>query len=352
MEIRYDRKISHGRTLPWPRTSDLRRGERVRVRPKDEILSTLNKDGCLDGIPFMPEMIAFCGQSFVVSSRAGKSCDTALQTGARRVPHAVHLSGVRCDGSAHGGCQALCLTWWHEAWLLRAEERAFSGQLPNTVCDEEHLHASTRMRSTIDATIFRCQATRLPEFSIRLRWWDPRPLVREIRTGNISLPKALNVIIKAGLNIIRRKTGRGNKPRVVGQCKGPTPTARIPNLHPGDWVVVKPQEDIEATLDKRQRNRGLYFDIEMLPYCGRRMRLLRKVDRIIDERTGAMRRIPNDCWILEGGVCTGLMSQNRLFCGRRIYGFWREIWFEPVDGEQQNKIAEMPEASRATSGEA
>ena len=92
--------------------------------------------------------------------------------------------------------------------------------------------------------------------------------------------------------------------------------------------MVKSQAAIEETLDRRQRNRGLLFDVEMLPYCGRPMRLLKQVDRIIDEKTGAMRSLPNDCWIMEGAVCQGFDSRRRYFCTRKIYSYWREIWFE------------------------
>jgi hypothetical protein len=35
--------------------------------------------------------------------------------------NAVHLVGVRCDGSAHGGCQAGCLIFWKDAWLRRVD---------------------------------------------------------------------------------------------------------------------------------------------------------------------------------------------------------------------------------------
>ena len=33
----------------------------------------------------------------------------------------VHLRRTRCDGAAHGGCQAACLLFWKEAWLERVE---------------------------------------------------------------------------------------------------------------------------------------------------------------------------------------------------------------------------------------
>ncbi len=40
------------------------------------------------------------------------------------------------------------------------------------------------------------------------------------------------------------------------------------DLEPGDWVRVKSAEEIGKTLDANQRNRGLYFDREMIRYCG------------------------------------------------------------------------------------
>ena len=35
----------------------------------------------------------------------------------RSMKNAVFLEGLRCDGSAHGGCQRGCLFFWKEAWL-------------------------------------------------------------------------------------------------------------------------------------------------------------------------------------------------------------------------------------------
>ena len=52
---------------------------------------------------------------------------------------------------------------------------------------------------------------------------------------------------------------------------------------PGDWVVVKEKEAIRATLDGNGRNRGLAFESELLPYCGKAFRVLRRVERLIVE---------------------------------------------------------------------
>ena len=93
-------------------------GDWVEVRSKEEILSTLDDKGQLDGTPFMPEMFRFCGQRFQVYKRAHKTCDytTSYPYHTRRLEGTVHLE-TRCDGEAHGGCQAGCLLYWKQAWL-------------------------------------------------------------------------------------------------------------------------------------------------------------------------------------------------------------------------------------------
>jgi hypothetical protein len=82
---------------------NLRVGELVEVRSEPEILATLDENGELESLPFMPEMLQFCGQRFRVDKLALKLCDTIDWTGMYRMRHAVHLQGVRCDGQAHAG---------------------------------------------------------------------------------------------------------------------------------------------------------------------------------------------------------------------------------------------------------
>src|SRR5882724_1390432 len=97
-------------------------GDWVQVRSKQEILETLDKDGCLDGVPFMPQMFKYCGRRFQIESRAYKTCDTVSGVyKGLRLPDAVHLS-IRCDGQAFGGCQAGCLIFWKNAWLNPLED--------------------------------------------------------------------------------------------------------------------------------------------------------------------------------------------------------------------------------------
>src|SRR5262245_49125795 len=95
--------------------SRFRAGALVEVRSKEEILATLDEHGCVDGLPFMPEMLAFCGQRFHVRAIAHKTCETVRRTWrGRRLRYTVHLADLRCDGSAHGGCQAACTLFWKD----------------------------------------------------------------------------------------------------------------------------------------------------------------------------------------------------------------------------------------------
>ena len=103
------------------------------------------------------------------------------------------------------------------------------------------------------------------------------------------------------------------------------------DLKPGELVCVKSREAIVATLNQQNRNRGMWFDIEQVPYCGGTYRVLARVERIINEKTGKMMRFQNDCIILDGVTCGGNLSRDRLFCPRSIYPYWREIWLERVE---------------------
>jgi hypothetical protein len=95
-------------------------GELVTVRPAHEILATLDQESCVDRLPFMPQMLQYCGKEFRVRSRAHKMCDTVYASGGRQMAGAVFLDGIHCDGQAFGGCRLACSIIWKEAWLESA----------------------------------------------------------------------------------------------------------------------------------------------------------------------------------------------------------------------------------------
>jgi hypothetical protein len=335
-----------GGDMPDQGTLHLRRGELVTVRPAEEILATLDENASLHQLPFMPEMLQFCGQTFPVHRRADKTCDTIEAKGLRQMTDTVHVSDLRCDGSAHGGCQAGCLLFWNEAWLTRNSAPASGPDEPENATalppeGHELLARSTRhaggRQESPEPIRYSCQATRLLDASAPLAWWNASQYVRDLRTGNVGffgLVRGLTVFL---FNKYQGFSKRFLPPRlrirearwypfIYGKLKR-TPSAVL-DLQPGELVEVRSKEEILATLDAGGRNRGLKFDSEMLKYCGQRARVLRRVERILDERTGEMLTLPRDCIILEGVAC---QSDYHRFCPRSIYHYWREIWLRRVD---------------------
>jgi len=69
----------------------------------------------------------------------------------------------------------------------------------------------------------------------------------------------------------------------------------------------------------------------MLPYCGGTYRVRQRVERIINERTGKMMTLPNNCVVMEDVVCGGCLSRGRRQCPRSIYACWHEICLRRVD---------------------
>ena len=346
----------------------LKVGELVEVASKEEILRTLDEDGRLEGLPFMPEMFAFCGRRMRVFRRAHKTCDTTtgLRTShqSRRMTDAVHLEGARCDGGAHGQCEAACLVFWKEAWLRRVPEGSgpvADAAVPDATageaargrggCTEADVLAGTQRSREVgtDGPIYVCQATELSAATRPLGWWKGWQYVEDYTSGNVRLPElAKGLAHRAYQNLVNLGIGlgaplrwfydflqglRGGTPYPHRNGRIPlgetTPTTRL-DLRAGDVVRVKSYADILATCDRSNRNRGMRFDPEMVPYCGGTYRVLKRVTRIIDEMTGRMATLSNACIVLQGVVCRGRYSQCRLFCPRSIYPYWREIWLERI----------------------
>jgi hypothetical protein len=107
----------------------------------------------------------------------------------------------------------------------------------------------------------------------------------------------------------------------------PTPTSSL-DLWPGEIVRVKSHEDILSTVTVEGSNRGMRWDAEMVPYCGGTYRVLRRVEKIVDERSGLMMEMKTPSVILDSVVCQARYSGCRMFCPRSLYPFWREVWLE------------------------
>jgi hypothetical protein len=329
----------------------LRNGEVVEVKSVDEILATLDERGRLEALPFMPEMLAYAGKRLRVSRRALKLCDTIGGTGYHRMYGAVHLEDTRCDGGAHDGCQAGCLLYWKEAWLKRIEPGEEPAVVTPAVAVDEPgggrplstvpplLATTTRADGQDGGPLYSCQATELDKAAPELLpWWDVRTYIRDVRSGNARLLPMLRSLLVLAFNKfqgasrrflpprLRLVKGGQNWPFIAGSLEK-TPKELL-ELQADELVEVKSKEEILATLDRKGCNRGLSFDREMLQYCGRRARVLRRVEHIIDEKTGKMLDFGGDCIILDGVICAGDYNQ---YCPRHIYPYWREIWLRRVE---------------------
>lgn len=307
-----------------------RAGDWVEVKSADEILATLDEHGRLDGLPFMPEMLQYCGKRLQVFKSAHKSCDTIQDWKTMRsMRGAVHLAGARCDGASHGGCQAACLLYWKEAWLRPVGDQT-SVTTSTARCDEAALVAATRVGEGNDAP-YRCQATELPAATTPIGRWSVGHYVADLTTRNVRLRDFIRYALLAAYNSVMRLHWRlKTHPHVRGLAGDKTPTVEL-NLQPGELVRVRSHDAIMRTLNQGARNRGLSFDVEMVPFCGKTFRVLRRVDHIVNEKTGRMIRMPNACLILEGAACGGCLSHKRLFCPRAIYPYWHEVWLERVE---------------------
>jgi hypothetical protein len=173
----------------------------------------------------------------------------------------------------------------------------------------------------------RLEMTRLsPVIGVR----PPKRSTLRYTTGNVSLVDFTRVMGRAVVMQSAKKIGLLAEPPVAGSGPSSVRTPTI-GLQPGDWVRVKKREDIEATLNDKGKNRGLWFDREMLPFCGQVLQVRQRITRLIDDSTGKMIELTSDCVTLDGAVCSGQNSLGRWFCSRAIYPYWREGWLERVN---------------------
>ena len=325
----------------------LRAGDWVEVKSAEEILATLDERGCLDQLPFMPEMLGFCGQRYRVYKIAHKTCNTIDREGpaGRRMTDAVHLENLRCDGTAHGGCQAACLLFWKEAWL-RPVGGSAPDRVPRPACTRATLDAATRSENE-GRVRYTCQATELKRATEPLSDWDLRQYVRDVTSGNVRLREMpgpflhwlFSKTLRFGAYRLQRKVYDALQTRCGGtpftgdarpRRSDRTPTGRL-DLRPGERVRVRGYPQIAETLDHNSKNRGLWFDEEMAASCGHEGRVLSRVDRIIHETTGEMMEFQNPCIVIDGVFCRARYTRGRYFCPRSIYSYWREIWLERTE---------------------
>jgi hypothetical protein len=291
-----------------------------------------------------------------VYKRAHKTCDTVNITGGRKLKNAVHLEALRCDGEAFGGCQAGCQLFWKEAWLKRVDAPEPNGHPAQTGsgpgCTEADILAFTLASGPDEEPVYRCQATQLPYATERLPAWKLSQYIEDYTSGNVRLSQLFvgafvflyYQLTVSGLgfgsplrglyNIWQKARGKWPYPWYPGRLPrgSKTPACKL-DLQPGEWVTVRDQEAILSTIDEDLKNKGMFFHGEMVPYCGKSFKVLKRIGQMIDERTGKMVKLKNECIVLEGADCVGRYTKPR-FCPRGCFPYWREIWLQRANEAQ------------------
>jgi hypothetical protein len=304
-------------------------GDAVEIRDWSEIRASLDEDGTLDGLPFMREMKRFCGRRFVVSKRIERTCEE-IGKQMRRIHEVVFLDELRCDGVAHGGCQKGCFLMWKEAWLKRVDDHIYRESDSNEPDDDSFPYPHVSLDSQ-----YVCQSTELASATAALPWWDVGMVLRDIRAKTYSSSALFALIARAILmRLIARAMGKSYRHLEGTRTRTPTQTLR---LRSGEWVKVRSREEIVDTLDRSGKNRGLVFTVEMVQFCGGTYRVLRRLEKMINEPTRRLVDV-QDTVILENVVCDGCHIA-RGGCPRANYHFWREIWLERVSEPRVSQLS-------------
>jgi hypothetical protein len=299
-------------------TRSLLPGDWVQVRSAGEIAQILDADSATEGLPFMPEMLPFAGRRFKVVQRAELTCVHPPQVPFPRLANAVVLDGLRCDGSLHGGCDLGCMFFWKESWLRPVESGgSLVPQSPTDSIPDPELQVTRPGHPEV----FVCQATELPRATTPgPPRWKPGQYVDFVRNRTFTVTELTGMLGRVGSRKLRRMV---RSSRQTGQP--PAPDLAPLDLQQGEWVEVKSQEEILLTLDADHQHKGLAFSGDMVEACGKKIRVLRRVATIIDERTGKLRTVRGTV-LLEGSIC-----DRYLGCARGMPFLWREIWLKRVE---------------------
>lgn len=109
---------------------------------------------------------------------------------------------------------------------------------------------------------------------------------------------------------------------------GQSPRKQRP-FRAGDIVRVKDLSEILATLDRQGAREGLPFMPEMTPYCGRKVRVARRVEHVFIDHLQYVARLQNTV-ILEELRCTGARHGG---CQMGCHLLWKEDWLTAAEGE-------------------
>ena len=154
----------------------------------------------------------------------------------------------------------------------------------------------------------------LPPLSIRIKLTITRRLT----------PRVKRVILRYSDYIFNWSSRLSGRNQQASATSAPIPAT---SMKPGDRVRVRSKEEIKATLNHWRQLKGCTFMEEMEIYCGTAQRVLKPVERFLDERDYRIKRT-RGIILLEGLNCQGTERFGR--CDRSCFFFWREEWLEKL----------------------
>jgi hypothetical protein len=103
----------------FTQSEPLRQGQKVRVRSKEEIISTLDPLNELKGCSFLDDMQKYCGSEQRVL-RSMKYFMDERDYKRKKTRGLILLENIMCNGTpVFGSCDRCCFLFWREEWLER-----------------------------------------------------------------------------------------------------------------------------------------------------------------------------------------------------------------------------------------
>lgn len=301
---------------------DLIVGDDVEVRSWAEIRATLDAQGCLDGLPFMPEMLAMCGRRARVFRCAHRIFDYRKTRRMRHLNGVVLLVGAVCDGSSHGDCDAACHTIWKADWLRRIPRTKHSVRKPPAALQSNPAIDTGILLTGTQPPRYVCQLTQLNNASRPIGNWSVANFVRPLVAGNVTLLAFVVGWLTHLFNVVQQKRGGVGFPEFETGPPGRQSDDVLP-LKPGDRVLVKSPAEIRATLNDQMIHRGLGFEEDMLKHCGHRYFVQSEIRRLVDIVSGELRTMRTPAYILRDVHFSGERQQ---FNAQYEPLFWRSVW--------------------------
>lgn len=167
-----------------------------------------------------------------------------------------------------------------------------------------------------------CQLPSIPKFSIGTAEVTEKSLVRRFKRL-VALPwnRYAKRWLKQFYSISLTWRGDSSQQRIAGDFSPTVP------FKAGDLVRVRTREEINSTLDPFKELKGCAFLPEMYQYCGTQQRVLKSMQRFMDERDYKLKKV-RGVILLENVICNGTPTFGP--CDRCCFLFWRVEWLEKI----------------------